>query len=153
MRVSLLAVVGSVCVLFAGPLGAQESDSAKIRAAVERALGPVQRGLGEFQTRWNPPPNLPIPPMFKEVGCVSCHHEGLGLSTLSFLRERGFQVDEVLAGKQARKLSLAFTKFAPMYRRALTDEAAAKEADFFEDIAVEIGYMVGGLLDSGHPRD
>ena len=116
-------------------------------------MGPAQRGLGEFQTRWNPPPDSPIPPVFKEIGCVSCHHEGLGLSTLSFLPEQGFQVDEVLADKQARKLGLAFAKLAPGYRRALTDEAAAKQADFFEDIAVEIGYMLGGLLDSGHPRD
>ena len=140
-------------VLFAGPVGAQEPDCAKIRAAVEKAMVPMQRGLGEFQARWNPPPDLPIPPVFKEIGCISCHHEGLGLSTLSFLREQGFRVDEVLADKQARKLSLAYEKLAPGYRRALTDKDAEKQADFFEDIAVQMGYMLGGLLDSGHARD
>jgi hypothetical protein len=46
-----------------------------------------------------------------------------------------------------------YEEFAPLYNRALTDEKAAREADFFTDIAVQMGYMLGGLLDSGHPPD
>ena len=50
-------------------------------------------------------------------------------------------------------LRKAYGEFAPLYRRACTDEDAARQADFFEDIAVQMGYMLGGLLDSGHGRD
>lgn len=147
------ALVGLAWILSAAPLRAQEIDAGRIRSAVERALPPVQRGLVTFQEKWVPPADLPIPESFKKAGCISCHHEGLGLTTLSFLRHRGFAVDEGLARKEADTLRRAYGTMAPLYRRALTDEEAAKEADFFEDIAVQMGYMLGGLLDSGHEPD
>jgi hypothetical protein len=146
-------IVGTAGILSVAPLGAQEIDAGRIREAVERALPPVQRSLSAFRANWVPPQEIPIPPIFKEIGCISCHHEGLGLTTLSSLRHRGFAVDEDLTRKEADILRGAYAKFAPLYRRALTDEAAAKEADFFEDIAVQMGYMLGGLLDSGHKPD
>jgi len=85
--------------------------------------------------------------------CVSCHHEGLGLTTLSFLGRRGFAVDEGLARREADLIRHVYGKQAPLYRRALTDEKAAKDADFAEDIAVQMGYNLGGLIDSGHEPD
>jgi hypothetical protein len=153
MRRFAVIVAGSAWMLAAAPLQAQQVDAGEIRRAVERALPPVQRSLVRFQADWVPPTDIPIPPIFKQIGCISCHHEGVGLSTLSFLRRRGFAVDEGLARKEADILVRAYDKLAPLYRRALTDDKAAKEADFFEDTAVLMGYTLGGLLDSGHGAD
>jgi hypothetical protein len=151
-----IAFAGSVCVVSAAPLNAQEIDAGRVRSAVERALPPIQASLKAFETGKNEslakgPPGLPE--AYRKAGCISCHHEGLGLTTLSFLRTRGFAIDERLARHEAEVLKKAYGEFAPLYRRACTDEDAARQADFFEDIAVQMGYMLGGLLDSGHGRD
>lgn len=156
MRMLPIIFAGSACLQAAAPVHAQEVDAGRIRAAVERALPPVQRGLVAFQKNWPPTPAAEMakfPEEMRQFGCISCHHEGLGLTTLSFLRRRGFAVDEGLARREADLLRDAYGKLAPLYRRALTDEKAAKDADFFEDIAVQMGYMLGGLLDSGHEPD
>jgi hypothetical protein len=145
--------LGLALIIPAGRLAAQDVDRGRIRAAIERALPPVQKGLAEFQARWVPPKGFPLPEHLKKVGCISCHHEGIGLSTLSFLRDRGFAVDEGLADRISGKLHSAYEGFEPLYRRALSDPKASQEADFFGDIAVQIGYMLGGLLDSGHAPD
>ncbi len=154
MRRLLIVLAGSAFLRAAAPVHAQEVDAGRIRAAVERALPPVQRGLVAFQEDWSPesmPKNLPEP--WQRIGCISCHHEGLGLTTLSFLGRRGFPVDRELARREAGLLRRAYAELAPVYRRALTDEQAARDADFFQDIAVQMGYMLGGLLDSGHVPD
>ncbi len=150
MRGLAIVVAGWTCLLPCGLLRAEEPDACRIRTAVERALPSVQRGLVEFQAKWVPPSGAPVPSWLRETGCISCHHEGIGLTTLSFLDRRGYDVDKMLERKQADTLRHAYDKLAPIYRRALTDEKAAREADFFEDIAVQMGYMLGGLLDSGH---
>jgi hypothetical protein len=153
MRRLIVILAGAACLFPATLVRAQEIDAGRLKAAVERALPPVQRGLVAFQKGWDPPADLPIPQVYKEIGCISCHHEGLGLTTLTFLRRRGFAVDEGLRRDEADTLRRGYDKLAPVYRRALTDEPAAKEADFFEDTAVQMGYMLGGLLDAGHKPD
>lgn len=154
MRGLAIIIAGCTCLLARGTVLAGEADAGRVRAAVERALPPVQRGLVQFRANWVPPPaDVPVPAWLKETGCISCHHEGVGLTTLSFLERKGFAVDRAVARQQSDALRNAYVKLAPLYRRALTDEAAAREADFFQDVAVQIGYMLGGLLDSGHPAD
>jgi hypothetical protein len=146
--------VGMIHALAAVPLPAQEVDPGRVRAAVERGLTSVQHGLKTFSARKALPPVQAMPTLpaaYRKAGCISCHHEGLGLTTLCFLSRRGFAIDEDLASQEAKALRRAYDEFAPLYHHALTDEAAAREADFFEDIAVQMGYMLGGLLDSGQP--
>jgi hypothetical protein len=150
----ILTLTGAVLALAAAP--AQDVNPGRVREAVERALPAVRNGLNTFseKKRMPPPEVLPaLPEAFRKAGCISCHHEGLGLSTLTFLRGKGFAVDDSLADLLADTLRHGYGELAPLYRRALTDEAAAREADFFEDIAVQMGYMLGGLLDSGHKPD
>ncbi len=156
MRRFIFVLVAMVCLRATVPLAAQEIDAGRVRAAVERGLKPVQNGLKDFSANKRMPPVeiMPaLPQAYRKAGCISCHHEGLGLSTLSVLRQKGFKVDEELISLETTTLRRAYDEFAPLYRRALTDPKAAREADFFEDIAVQMGYMLGGLLDSGQPRD
>jgi hypothetical protein len=123
---------------------------------VERALPVVQQGLKTFGERKAMPPAAMFPTLpatYRKAGCISCHHEGLGSTTLNFLRRKGFTIDEPLASQQAAALHRWYDEFTPLYHRALSDEKAAREADFFEDIAVQMGYMLGGLLDSGQKPD
>ncbi|MFO0890205.1 MAG: prenyltransferase/squalene oxidase repeat-containing protein [Isosphaeraceae bacterium] len=153
MRAFSRLLIGLVLATLAGTVRAGDPDPDRIRSAIQKALPPVQKGLAEFQARWVPPKDMSMPDHLKTVGCISCHHEGVGLSTLSLLRERGFEVDRGVLGMESRKLASAYESFAPLYRRALTDREAAAEADFFGDISVQIGYMLGGLLDAGHAPD
>ena len=75
MKRSLL-LVAIVTLFFVQPLKPQ-SDSAA-RAAITRALPPLQKSAAEFVT---------------QRACFSCHHNGLSLLTLHLARERGFAVD------------------------------------------------------------
>src|SRR4051812_35413919 len=52
--VALLVLAGPAWTLPAAPLRAEELDSGRIRAAVGRALPPLQRGLVGFQANWVP---------------------------------------------------------------------------------------------------
>lgn len=156
MRRGAIILAGAACVLSAAPLRGQQIDPGRVRAAVEKALPPLQGGLKAFNAGKTLPPAQVVPALpeaYRKAGCISCHHEGLGLTTLAFLRSRGFAIDEGLARDETEALRHGYGEFAPLYRRALTDEKAAREADFFEDIAVQMGYMLGGLLDNGHEPD
>lgn len=151
----MMMLVGSIAAL-ATPVFAEDADQARIRSAVERALTPVQKGLKTFEARktLTPVEAFPtLPTAYRKAGCISCHHEGLGLTALSSLREKGFAIDEDIVGRLTETLRHGYGEFAPLYRQALTDDHAVKEADFFEDIAVQMGYMLGGLLDAGHKPD
>src|ERR671913_480725 len=101
MRMLPIIFAGSACLQAAAPLHAQEVDAGRIRAAVERALPPVQRGLVAFQKNWSGSQTKDWPEVWKRIGCFSCHHEGLGLTTLSFLDRRDFAVDRGLARREA----------------------------------------------------
>jgi hypothetical protein len=117
-----IALTGAVCFLTTSPGFAQDAEivPGQIRAGVERALPPVQRGFKTFGERKTMPlvevmPALPV--AYRKAGCISCHHEGFGLTTLSFLRRKGFAIDEALANQQATTLHPAYEQFAPLYGR------------------------------------
>src|SRR5262249_37554825 len=104
MRQFAIALAGAAYALAAAPAPPQEVELRRARAAVARALPPVRHGLETFleKKRMPPPEILPaLPEAYRKAGCISCHHEGLGLSTLSFLRGKGFAVDDDLAGRLA----------------------------------------------------
>ncbi len=79
-----LVLVGAL-----GSLGEEAAERDEVRAAVERALGPLQSS----QRVW-----------MEEIGCFSCHHEGLGALAVGVAREVGFAVDEELARQQAEAI-------------------------------------------------
>src|SRR4051812_38793816 len=56
-----IILVGTAHALAAGPLSAQEVDPGRVRAAVERALTPVQDGLKTFGARKSLPPVQALP--------------------------------------------------------------------------------------------
>jgi hypothetical protein len=92
MRQFAIALAGAAYALAAAPAPAQDIDPGRARAAVEQALSPIQHGLKTFfESRPTPPPEIlaTLAEPFRKIGCISCHHEGLGLSTLSLLRGEG----------------------------------------------------------------
>src|SRR5438874_1092640 len=102
-----IALVGAVYALAAPLVLAQDVAPERIRAAVERALPVVEHGLKTFCEKKTMPPveMFPtLPATYRKAGCVSCHHEGFGLTTLSFLRGKGFATDVDLARRQADDL-------------------------------------------------
>src|ERR1051325_2959076 len=71
MRLLLMLVV------MTGSLSAQPLPD--VRAAVTRALGPLQSSAGQFVAK---------------RACVSCHHNILPILTLDLARSRGLEIDK-----------------------------------------------------------
>ncbi len=61
-----------------------------VRAAVERAIAPLQRCDAAF---------------FDRAGCVSCHNNSLTAMMVAEARSRGFRVNEQIASSQLRKIA------------------------------------------------
>lgn len=68
----------------------QPKAAASVRAAVERAIPPLQRCDVAFLQR---------------AGCVSCHNNSLTAMTVAEARSRGFRVNEEIASSQLRRIA------------------------------------------------
>ncbi|HJQ68600.1 MAG TPA: prenyltransferase/squalene oxidase repeat-containing protein [Blastocatellia bacterium] len=85
MRLTIaLVFILAVSALFAERAFTQDGDSAAARSAVEKSL-PLLQKVG--------------PPFVEQTGCASCHHNVLPAMAVAAARERGFQVDEKVAGQ------------------------------------------------------
>lgn len=120
-------------------------DRERAQPAVARAIAVIELGLEGFNS---------AKPRGKEMPrCVSCHHEGIGLSALAFVRQRGFAVDETLMQTEATATEEFLEWRRPTLVAAITGDKTAKaKADPFDDFAVGIGYLVGGVADLGRGR-
>ena len=65
------------------------ADAERARAAISRALPLLQQSADTW---------------FKERRCPSCHHQGLGMMTVSLARDRGFAIDAGLLSTQVTKI-------------------------------------------------
>ncbi|MGH9314246.1 MAG: ankyrin repeat domain-containing protein, partial [Vicinamibacterales bacterium] len=88
---SVVAMTLSVALWSAGLVAtARQSDrsDAAVRAAVERAI-PLLQSSGQT---W-----------FEKRQCPSCHHQGLGIVTVTLARDRGFRIDQSMLDDQVRR--------------------------------------------------
>jgi len=133
---------------FAAPAEAPPS-AANARAAVERAIPLIEKGAAGYT---------------RQRGCFSCHHQAMGVFTLTLARERGYRVDEkVLAGQVAH--TEAFLRGArDGYRQGRAQGGGATTAGYAlwtlqtggwkadETTAAVAGYLLQRDAEIGHWR-
>ena len=105
------------------------ADPAEVRAAIEQALPVLQNGARTFRER-------------SEGRCIACHHQGPLQLAVALARERGFRVDEDLERAELDRIRGFYARRQELYRRALTDPAAARRADAFGNFAVHAGSTI-----------
>ena len=116
------------------------ADPAEVRAAIEQALPVLQNGARTFRER-------------SEGRCIACHHQGPLQLAVALARERGFRVDEDLERAELDRIRGFYARRQELYRRALTEPAAARRADAFGNFAVHAGYWLTGYAAEGGPPD
>src|SRR5262249_40737175 len=81
MRTIAVLLAGLAC---AAPARAGQAPDPAVRAAVEKALQRVETGLTNYP---------------KHRQCFSCHHQAVGVFSMTAARQRGFTVNEELLKK------------------------------------------------------
>jgi hypothetical protein len=99
-----------------------------VRAAVERAIAPLQRSDVAFLDR---------------AGCVSCHNNSLTAMMVSQARARGFRVNEEIASSQLKRIA-AFLQ--DNSERALENEGLPGGID-------TVSYILLGMAAEKYPSD
>jgi ankyrin repeat protein len=100
-----------------------------VRAAIARSTALLQRSGITF---------------YEKGGCVSCHHNILGLKTTRMLRERGLPYDREIEGREKRFLA----DDVRMLR-----EQSLQGIGIGGGLALPVGYITMGLAEAGHPPD
>jgi hypothetical protein len=106
-------------------------------AAVEKSLPLLQRGADTWLDRRT---------------CISCHHQGLIVSTTALAKKRGFPIDEGLARRQIETITGKDHRFNSI-KSALTSMDARLRADFDGGLALRAGFFLSALLDAGWKPD
>jgi len=83
----------------------------------------------------------------KKLGCVSCHHQSLGMLTMAVARQQGFRVDEKLAKGQLDRCAEGGEAFTPFYQAALKNPELAAQIPFGEidELDTADGWVLAGL--------
>ena len=110
------------------PVIPQPKPAGSVRAAVERAIPPLQRCDVAFLER---------------AGCVSCHNNSLTAMTVAEARSRGFRVNEEIASSQLRKIA-AFLQ--DNSERGLENEGIPGGID-------TVSYILLGMAAEKYPSD
>lgn len=107
------------------------------RAAVEKSLPLLQRGADSWLDRKT---------------CISCHHQGMIVSTAALAKERGFPIDERLARRQIETITGRDHRFNSL-KDALNSVDARLRADFDGGLALRAGFFLSALVDAGWQPD
>jgi ankyrin repeat protein len=93
----------------------------------------------------------------KAAGCTSCHHQGLGMMTTAFAKERGFKVNEGISKHELTRVHEENKQFAPLLDMAMkTPGGEGIKLVPFVDIgeaAAGFSYMMSGLATNNYPKD
>jgi ankyrin repeat protein len=103
------------------------------RSAIEKSLGVLQVGMKTFARR---------------TQCLSCHHQGLGLTTLGLAAQRGFTVDRELVGSYLKHIGEEGRQGASLLHLSLRDPKVGKtiQAVDIGDFSIGSGYIMGSLI-------
>ncbi|HJZ58382.1 MAG TPA: prenyltransferase/squalene oxidase repeat-containing protein [Gemmataceae bacterium] len=138
MRRTILAL--TPLLLLALPGRVEAADPAEVRGAIEKSLPLLQQGARTFRER-------------SEGRCIACHHQGPLQLVVALARERGFRIDEELERAELDRIRGFYARRQELYRRALTDPDAARQADRFGNFTVHVGYWLSGYAAEGGPSD
>jgi hypothetical protein len=110
------------------------------RAAVTRSLALLQRTNAAFA---------------KKAGCISCHHEGLGLMATAVAQERGFAIDTALAQETLKRVYSEQAKAYPLIKKAPADPATARQLPLAEigELTPGLSFLLSGLVAHRWPAD
>jgi hypothetical protein len=114
-----------------------ESAPPSAQAAVEKSLPLLQRGADSW---------------FDNTECISCHHQGMIVSTTALAKERGFPIDEKLARRQIETITGKDHRFSSL-KDALKSVDARLRADFQGGLALRAGLFLSALVDAGWKPD
>ena len=83
----------------------------------------------------------------KKLGCVSCHHQSLGMMTTAVARANGFTVDEKIAKGQLERCIEGGAELAPFLEAALKKSELATQIPFSEidELNTGDGWVFAGL--------
>jgi ankyrin repeat protein len=107
------------------------------RAAVEKSLPLLQRGADSWLDR---------------TTCISCHHQGMIVSTAALAKERGFPIDERLARRQVETITGKDHRFNSI-KDALKSVDSRLRADFSGSLPLRAGLFLSALVDAGWEPD
>lgn len=99
------------------------------RSAVERSMPLIQNSAVTF---------------YERGGCVSCHHNLLGLMTAQTLRRPGLTLDEKIAASELRVLAEDITTSRDQALQGIVVPGG---------LSTTTGYILIGLAAAGHPAD
>jgi hypothetical protein len=116
-------------------LDAVVSDSPE--AAVKKSLPLLQRGADVWLDRQT---------------CISCHHQGMIVSTTALAKKRGFPIDEILAQRQIETITGKDYRVNHL-KDALKGVDARLRADFSAGLALRAGIFLSALADAGWKAD
>src|SRR5262249_35982534 len=105
------------------------SETARIRASVEKSLSLLQTSSAQFN---------------RVSGCYSCHHQSLPQMALGIARTRGIAVDETSARQQV-DLTVRVLKSV--------SESALQNRDRIPDPPITVSYALIGLAAEHYERD
>ena len=105
------------------------SDTARIKASIEKALALLRRSGSQFA---------------KVSGCYSCHHSALPQMASGIARTRGMAFDESAAHEQSRA---ALAPFGDVLQEALTNR------DRIPDPPIGLSYALVSLAAVNYPAD
>jgi ankyrin repeat protein len=108
------------------------------KAAVEKSLPLLQSGADSW---------LKTAPR----NCISCHHQGMILTTIALAKERGFKVDEQLAKAQIQQLDSVDLDQGQKSAPKNVDERLRQ--DFDGGLAFRTALFLSGLMDVGMERN
>lgn len=85
--------------------------------------------------------------------CISCHHQGMMVSTTALARKRGFPIDERLARRQIEAITSRDHRYSDL-QYAVKSVDARLRADFDGGLAMRAAFFLSALLDTGwKPND
>ena len=105
-----------------------EPDAGAIRAAVEKAVPPIERSLADY---------------VRQRDCFACHHQGLGVLALTTARDRGCQVNDGLLREQLAFTASDLQRSIETYRKGRGQGGGA----------IRAGYALWTLELGGRPPD
>lgn len=108
--------------------------------AVENSLVVLQSSMKTFADR---------------AQCVSCHHQGLGMTTLGFAAQRGFLVDKQLMGKTMQHIGEEGQQGAAFIHQALENPHIGKMIPAVDigDFPIGAGWIFGAAIANGVPAN
>jgi hypothetical protein len=103
------------------------TDTARAKAAVERAIGLLQKSGDQF---------------VRVSGCTSCHHQSVPQMAIGMARQRGFAVNEKIAKQQAAAVIAMFEGARELMLRG---------TDRIPDPTISVSYALLGLGAEAYP--